>query len=182
MSATDNLPAPVAVPALNGANVLDVLRAGIADMDGIRQELADAGDLDSLAHGLHALRRLKRDLAMLESAVEADVAKLMPQPTVEFDGFVAQRRRGTDRKAWQSEQLLDQVLLRAAHDPETGEVIDDPYLLRDRVSELVRMTLPVVPSTGWRVTGLKALGLDPEDWCESSPGRTSVQLHEGDQS
>lgn len=180
MSATDNLPAPVAVPALNGTNVLDVLRAGIADMDGIRQELADAGDLDSLAHGLHALRRLKRDLAMLESAVEADVAKLMPEPTVEFDGFVAQRRRGTDRKAWASEELLGQVLLRAAHDPETGEVIADPYELRDRIAEHVRMTLPIVPSTGWRVTGLKALGLSPDEWCESSPGRTSVQLHEPD--
>lgn len=174
-------PARIPAPALTGTTVLDVLRAGIADLDGIRAELADTGDLDSLAHGLDSVRRLKRDLAMLESAIEADVAGLMPQATVEFDGFVLQRRKGTDRKAWQSDELLTHLLTLAAHDPETGEVIEDVHEVRERTATAIKATLPIVPSTAWRVTGLRAIGLDPDEWCSTSPGRTSVQIHRGDQ-
>jgi hypothetical protein len=144
-------------------------------------ELAAAGETGMLAFGLDRVRELRRVLGDLERAVEGHVAGLMDGKTETIDGLgTLERRKGTDRKAWQSDDLLRRVVHSMPWvDPETGEMLERDLLV-DAVLEAISACVPITPSLGWRVTALKARGIDPDEWCESKPGRTSVQIHKAD--
>lgn len=167
--------APIETPT-----ALAELHQVIARLDEQRQALTDAGQLDALALGLAQLRGLMADLRDLGQLVEADVANMMPGKTWEIDGLgTLERRAGTVRKSWDWEQLLPR-LIRLSIDPEeVGELPDAPELV-ERFTALVKDTIGVTPSKGPRVAGLKAMGLQPDEWCQSSPGRVSVQIHGGE--
>lgn len=156
------------------------LRRSLAVLDDQRAALAEAGDLDALASGLAQLEPILRDLRDLARAIEDDVARLMPAKTVEVPGVgVLERRKGTDRRAWDWPSLLP-LLIRAYVDPDgTGEMPDAGEVVA-RMRELIVDVIGVTPSKGPRVRQLRELGLDPDEWCESSPGRTSVQIHGGE--
>lgn len=143
-------------------------------------ELAASGDTESLAFGLDRVRELRRVLGDLERAVEAHVAALMDGKTETVDGLgTLERRKGTDRKQWQSEDLLRR-LVRDAVDPEhTGELPSAGEVLEAVVSTVTDCA-PFTGSLGWRVTALKARGVDPDEWCATSPGATRVQIHKGE--
>lgn len=70
--------------------------------------------------------------------------------------------RGTARKTWQTDVLRELVPTRAATDPDTGEV--DPGRL-----EAARKALGAAGAS-WRAGGLKALGINPDLYCEATPG------------
>jgi hypothetical protein len=162
-------------------DVVDTWVYAITALDAQRAELAAAGETGMLAFGLDRIRELRRQLGDLERAVEADVATLMDGKTETVDGLgTLERRRGTDRKAWQSDDLL-KLIVRQAVDPEgTGEVAGTPIEVLGRVLEAITDCVPVTPSLGWRVTALRSHGVDPDEWCETKPGRTSVQIHKGE--
>lgn len=156
------------------------LRRSLAVLDDQRAALAEAGDLDALAIGLAQLEPILRDLRDLARAIEDDVARLMPAKTVEVPGLgMVERRRGTDRKSWDWEGLLP-TLIRLVVDPDgTGEMPDAGEVV-SRMRALISEVIGVTPSKGPRVRQLRELGLDPDEWCESSPGRVSVQIHGGE--
>lgn len=158
-------------------DALTVLRHGLAQLDDQRAALAEAGDLDTLAAGLVALTALSRDLRVLTQAVEGDVARLMPAKRHEIPGLgVLERRKGTDRKAWDWDALLP-LLIRSYVDPSgTGEMPDAAEVM-DRMRELIVDVIGVTPSKGPRVTPLKEMGIDPDEYAETTPARTSVQIH-----
>jgi hypothetical protein len=162
-------------------DVLEVWRNAIEGLNVYRGVLAEEGRTDLLAFGLDRIRELRRQLGDLERAVEADIAELMDGKTETIDGLgTLERRRGTDRKAWQSDDLL-KVIVRQAVDPEgTGEVAGTPIEVLGRVLEAITACVPVTPSLGWRVTALRSHGVDPDEWCETKPGRTAVQIHKAE--
>jgi hypothetical protein len=168
------IPGTVAPDA--GTDIVAVLRQVLAAADDRAAELYDAGDIDRLAHGLHALRPILRDLNDLVRRVEDHVADLMPDKVVELDGLPPmERRRGTDRKAWDSDDLLRDVVRTVSDlDTTTGELRVDP----DRLLTVLRQVVPFTGSLSWRVVALRDLGLDPDEYCTTSPGRVSVQFHE----
>lgn len=156
---------------------LSDLRRIIADLDAQRADLAAAGDLDRLAAGLAAVRKITGDLRDLAAGIETDVAALMPDKQVEIPGVgVIERRKGTDRRKWQSEDLL-RTLIRDELDDGTGE-LPSPAETLDRVLGVVTACMPVTGSLGWRVTALRERGIDPDEWAECTPGRVSVQIHD----
>lgn len=159
---------------------VDQLRQAIARLDAERDQLAEAGNLDTLAVGLAQLRLLAKDLRTLTEAVEADVANMMPAKTHEIDGFgVLEVRTSTTRNQWQWESLWP-ALVRLTLDPEgTGELPELPTVVASMTS-LVEQVIGLTGSKGPRLTQLRALGFDPDEW--SSIGRTkqSVQIHGGE--
>lgn len=117
-----------------------------------------------------AMGRRNGDLAAM-------VAEAMPSETAEVPGLgVVQRRRGTDRKAWRWEELLPHTM-RAYLDPEgTGEFPSDPHVAAGRVRAMAEEVIGLTPSKGPRVTALRAIDLDPDEFCTTTPGRLSVQI------
>lgn len=156
------------------------LRHSIAAADDQRAALAEAGDLDALAPALPTIRALCQDLAALERALEDDVARLMPAKTVEVPGVgVLERRKGRDRRAWDWPSLLP-LLIRAYVDPDgTGEMPDAGEVVA-RMRELIVDVIGVTPSKGPKVRPLRELGIDPDEYAETRPGRVSVQIHGGE--
>lgn len=153
------------------------LRHLVLALDDRRAALAEAGDLHRLAEGLAQLRTINGDLQQLARHVEDNVAALMPDKQVEIPGVgVIERRRGTDRRKWQSEDLL-RTLIRDELDDGTGE-LPSPAETLDRVLGVVTACMPVTGSLGWRVTALRERGIDPDEWAECTPGRVSVQIHD----
>jgi hypothetical protein len=168
---------PVSLP-----DVVETWRDAIEALDAQRSELAAAGETGMLAFGLDRIRELRRQLGDLERAVEADVVGLMESKTEVIDGLgTLERKKGTDRKHWQSDDLLRQLVrdayLDAVDDMEPG---DDPSMIVGRVFDTVTACVPITPSLGWRVTALRAHGIDVDEWCEARPGRVSVQIHRAD--
>lgn len=169
-------PSP-ATSAATGSDLVAWLRSGLADLDRRRQELAEAGEWQSLAFGLVALKKITDDLRTLIRSVEDDVVRLLPEKRAVVEGLgVLERKRSSDRRAWRSDELLDELLRLAVVDPETGEVLDDEAAIRARFLQVLVDCVPFTGSLGWRISALRALGIDPDEWCEVKPGRTALQI------
>lgn len=176
-----NTPAPVDPDPKE--DLIRWLRAAMLHVDERRIELAEAGDFEALAFGLVALKALLDDLKILTRSIEDNIVGLLPAKRVEVDGLgVLERKRGNARKAWDSEELLGRVI-RLAVDPDgTGELPPAGEVL-ERLRSTLAAVVPFTGSLGWRVTALRELGLDPDEWCHTEPGRLGLQItdNRGDQ-
>lgn len=141
------------------------------------QTIAD-GDVEELARLHYALTTWVRDLRKIAADVEDRLAEVMPDKLLELPDLpVMERRRGNVRKRWDSDAVLARVV-RHSLDPEgTGEYPTDPLDAVDRVVSGIKAAAPITPSMGWRVTALRPI-LDPDEFCESEPGRVTVQIHQ----
>lgn len=178
---SDLIPVEQSTPVLRHGSdtALRMLRAAIGQADEARRQLAEAGDWEALAWALSAVRALSRDLRTLERATVEDVAGLLPEKRVTIDGLgTVERRKASTRRAWQSEDLFRRLLAQALVDPETGEILAGSTLeVAETIGSEVLACMPVTASMGWRVTALRARGLDPEDWCETTEGPASITIH-----
>ena len=171
-------PAPGAIVDRAPRGGLGDLRQIIGQLDAARAELVAAGRRDDLAVGLAQLRTLLADLRILANAVEDDVVALLGDDrAADVAGLGRiERKRGTDRRAWDWDLLLPR-LIRLALDPDdTGEIGTAADVVQEMRALLVDV-IGLTPSRGPRVTPLRAMGLDPDEWCETKPGRTTVQIH-----
>jgi hypothetical protein len=181
MTTTDivqaSTPEPPPGPGATGTDLVAWLRSGIANVDRRRQELAEAGEWETLAFGLVSLKQIASDLQTLIRGVEDDVARLLPEKRAVVEGLgVIERRQSSERRAWRSDELLDELLRLAVADPETGEVLDDEAAIRARFVQVLVDCVPFTGSLKWRLEALRELGIDPDEWCETKPGRTTVQV------
>lgn len=160
------------------AHSLDLI-VSIDDLIDHTQDALDAGDVEELAK-LHLLTtKLRQQMSDLARAVEERLAEVMPDKRLELPGLpVLERHRGTNRKKWQSEELLSVVVGRSIVDGDGALATTDPIEIRSRIEAEVRACLPITGSLGWRVTALRDRGIDPDEFCATSPGRVSIQIHE----
>ena len=149
------------------------LRGAILHADTLRQELADRGDYTQLLYAMQGLRSIKADLDTLLREVENDVARLLPEKKMVIDDIGQIERKTSISRKWESENLLTSILKETLTDKETGEL--SPQLLA-RVDSVLKAALPLTASLGWRVTGLQALGIDPDDYCDKMFGRQTIQI------
>jgi hypothetical protein len=169
-------PANEIVPVEDSVVALDTtasLRADLLRADDRRRELVAAGDWTTLTYGLVELRKIKADLDALVREVEENVASLLPDKKVVLEGLGVLERRTTSSRKWDSEGLM-RDLVRATLDPDgTGEVHLDNVL---NLIDLLKKVLPLTGSLGWRVTPLRENGIDPENYSETTYGRSTIQI------
>lgn len=147
---------------------VQVLDRALGDFDG-----SDLECLDLLGH----IRQQRQELARIESVLENQAVRLMTQDQVEWPGGSAERRWGKDRKEWKHDDLVRAVTAAIipplAVNPATGEVDSDlAALLHQAVEQYAATNRP-----SWRVTAVKPLGIDPDEYCSAVPGRATVQVN-----
>ena len=168
------------------ATLADVIDAAIQQADTQRCDLAEAGDLESLAWGLSQIRDVQRKLGILAGLIDADVSRLNQQEgnRIAIDGLgVLETKRRSTKTTWDSEalygRLIDAIAANAVLDTETGQITGDrdtaqrmTMLLREHLTAC----LPLTASMGWRITGLKAAGIDPDTYREREFGPMTTRI------
>lgn len=149
---------------------VDVLGRALLDFDGSEVETLDL---------LGQVRLQRQALAQIEAVLESTAARLMTQDVVTWDGGTAERRWGKTRKEWRTEDLIATVRRHivstvALMPDENGVAVEDHDLARaarDAIDAYVALG-----RTDWRMTGLRAAGIDPDEYCHAVPGRATVQV------
>ena len=145
---------------------------------------AEAENVGGLARCLLILRQTKADLAAVERVCEAYLAAAMPEKLVEVQHVgTLERMRGASRRQWDGAGIVQRLMVLAGVDPETGEIYD--YFGRgdygdygDRIVRLLTECAGLeLPSHSWRVSELRRLDINPDEFCEVEPGRPTVRIH-----
>lgn len=128
----------------------------------------------ALARVLAAIRDVRQDLQVLYSEVERQLLEEMGATkrfVVEGLGEVEQKR-GAKRTGWDSEGLRPVVVARALDerqlDEESGEYESQASAVSRVLGECARFE--------WRVTALRAHGIDPDEYCHTSWAESSIVL------
>lgn len=125
------------------------------------------------------LGRIRTDrmrLADLESLVERQAARAMTGKVLEWPGGVAERHHGKDRKQWDHD-AMNRAVAAAVIQPLTVNV--ETGAVDTELAALLHLAVEQYAATHrpeWRVTAVKPLGIDPDEFCTAVPGRTTVQV------
>lgn len=129
-------------------------------------ELGSDIDHDLLAWDL--IEEANRRLAVARALMARRLAERLPEKRYVVQGMgVVERRRRTDRKHWDTEDLLRAVLDTKLVDADTGEVKDETPL--DKVLRVWNLGAP-------RITALRERGLDPDEYAETERGALTLQV------
>lgn len=159
----------------------------LADAAAVLDDLYDAGDAPALAWNLIQILEHRRQLGDLARQCEDFLIEIAPWSggQVEFDGLpVMELRSGRVRKQWDTEAVVSSLRRHLLDPAGTGE-LPAPEVV-EAVEEALAVcaaVLPLSPSNGPRVRALapivRSQGHDVDEFCESTPGRQTVQIHEG---
>lgn len=125
---------------------------------------------------VYLLRVLQISMAKLKDAyelVEDALVEAFPEGEKEhfFDGVgTVTRRSGSRRTAWDHDALWQDLVPAIVQKLAKGG-IQPNEVMPNFIAELRKAVTP-----SWKVTGLRLLGLDPEEYCETSWGRKTIQL------
>jgi hypothetical protein len=146
----------------------------LARGDLIHQVTPD-GELQEHAEALARIRLLIGELRQMEADLTDAIAGQMTSQQTQVGPWRLERRKGSTRKGWDSEGLLSELIRRARFDVETGEQFSDAQTLAHLLSDL-RACVPFTASLGWRAGPLRERGMDPDEWCETTPGPWRVDV------
>jgi hypothetical protein len=172
---------PVLISGTGGVESTDDLGEGLHSLEGAVATIDrailtfDGSDVEVLDL-LGRLRAQRQYLAQIESLVEGRAVRAMAQDVVVWDGGTAERRWGKTRKEWKHDDLVRAVAVRIteqhAVDTTTGTL--DEALSHTLLEALTEFAATHRPD--WRVTAVRPLGIDPDEFCTSVPGRATVQV------
>lgn len=135
-------------------------------------------DVDAMALLLQDVRRAIAQLRWADETLEDEIVKAMPTKDMDVAGVGRiELRTGTKRTAWDKDGLVGVLTARIADDPtivcepETGELLS-PHEQVERI--LGRFMEAATPS--WKVTGLRAFKVDPDEYATTTYGRKTVQM------
>lgn len=161
-------------------NVGEAVAALDADLPGLMEQCTDPQATD-LAELLAGVRGAREWLQRLERDLEIATAKAMVGDYAETTTLRVERTRAAERKTWDHEawqrDVRRQILRKhgllnvAAVVTADGEELD-PAELGAAMAELQS----VHAAGGPRLTQLRATGLDPDDYCQRSPGGWRVKV------
>lgn len=145
-------------------DAVDMLGEAVVGLDGLTW--------DQAAVILERVQAARQTLHRSESAVETYTVKAMraakvKQAPIEGVGLF-EVRQSKDRRQWDHDALAAAVLDHHLTERADGE-LPDPWEVRDWI-------LAAAAPGYWRTTVLRGLGIDPDDYCASQPGRPSVQI------
>lgn len=114
-----------------------------------------------------ALEEVNRILAIVRGGLVDRLAQQMPDKRVTLQGIgTFERHRKTDRKRWDTEDLL-RAVLDTRRLASSGEPLEETQM--QKILHVWNLGAP-------RVGALRERGLDPDEWCETSPGGWAIQL------
>jgi hypothetical protein len=153
---------------------LDALREAIRALElKLPAELDAVTDPVANANLLAVLRQHRQELHTLEQFVENALAKRMPGKVLEWDGGIATRRKTATNVTWKHADLASSVLVAALVD-ENGELPSEPVqAVGVRVRDFLFKCAGIAY---WRKGELKELGIDPDEYISSLPGRWVVDV------
>lgn len=136
---------------------------------------------ESLARLLDMLYRTKTILGDTCQYVEDLLVDAMPNKTLEVEGIgVLTSRTGAKRTKWDHDSLTSKAAEKMAEQLEaeegemvwrdTGEGVNPRSLLAELLREFRTMATP-----SWKLTGLRQHGIDPDEYCETSWGRKTIE-------
>lgn len=136
------------------------------ELDAETQIAVDDGDAEELARSFVALHDAKRRLDLIHRTLEEALAEALPFGVTEIPGLPpVEKKQGRERTKWDPDAVIAALARRARGDLLT--LLDD-----------IKACAPITPSMQWRVGALRKHGLDPDEFCQTSPGRVSIQVHE----
>lgn len=136
--------------------------------------------LDELVGARIDVRDLRSDLAQLERDLDARIVSAMGsdrKAVIEGVGQV-EVKWSKRRTGWDHERLIPSVVARlvddpsTVYDPETAEILP-PAAIGANVAARLR---ECVSFGAGKVVGLRALGLQPDEFCSEDPAHASVVL------
>ena len=135
---------------------------------------AGLGSPEDLALILADLRDLKSTAGEVYSQVEHTLLGVMGEKQVEVAGLgVVEIKRRTKRTAWRHDELIPVVVARALDerrvDEETGEFEREAHAV-------ARVLRDCVSFGAGKVTGLRARGITPDEFCQETVDGYSVVL------
>lgn len=145
-----------------------------------------AADVESLTAEeaveiLFRLRAAVETMRRVDAALEVWIAKVFrelghpPKTPVEFPEGMVEVKRSRDRKEWQHEALRSKwlnVWLDVWLEEHGGEL--------PSAAEVRDALLDCVSVSAWKVTGLRKLSIDSDDYCTSLPGTARVVITSAD--
>lgn len=121
---------------------------------------------------LNDLRTARMQLQEIENYAQIEAIKRLKYGRNEVAGFIAEVRGGKDRKEWRTDELAWECVREFTVNKTSGEIDEADAalvgLVRDRLVNCARME--------WRTTQLRPLGINPDDWSTSTPGRRTLSL------
>lgn len=162
------------------AAVTEAVAALEAALPGLLEACTDPEAAD-VAELLLVVNQARVKLQGVERDAEAACAKAMLSNQLDRGGLFAERYRAADRKAWDHDgwqrdvraKALQAAGLKGAQGVLTadGEVLD-ASVLYDLLARLQAVHGAQAPKT----KSLREFGLDPDDYCERSPGAWHVKV------
>lgn len=139
----------------------------------LHHEALLADQPSDLARALAVLRDLKQDAATIYSEVEQRYLDSLADygDRVEVPGLgVVETHRRTKRTKWDLDAVVVDVLDATANEVGVETTADlDPWLAVTALRECISFG-------AGKVTGLRARGLQPDEYCQETPDGWSVQL------
>lgn len=136
------------------------------DIDAAEQE-----ELLQFASDLHAAKgHISELFNEVQSVVTEHLGHLAVPVTV--DGATVEIKSGSPRKTWDHQSLIEDVSKRivdSSIDLNTGEVIKSPM-------EMIREALQFAGISYWKVTKLKELHLDADEYCEVGESKKNLVI------
>lgn len=150
------------------------VRLRVANLNAAAALVAEADlslDPEDSLRILHALRKATAILADVDAALVQRIYLAGEHGDVRVEGLPAARvQRGRERKSWDTRgAVLDYLGARLA------DVVD---IEPGHATRVANMILDVAGVSYCKVTALRDVGLSIDDYCESQPGKISVQFIE----
>jgi hypothetical protein len=145
-----------------------------AEIEGLIKD--ESTSIEDACSCLVDLYNIKKDVSMMYEEIMSSIAERMPESMIFLpDGTEIERKQGADRKAWDHKGLAVEVATKIAQmavDMDTGEVTLTPHEM------MIKMLDYAAPSY-WRVGELGKIGVNPNNYCETSEGKVSVVIKKG---
>jgi hypothetical protein len=132
-----------------------------------------------LASELYAIRSEIAGLRLREAELVDRLAADMESDRLEVEGYgVFERRRKADRKQWDHDSLKSELLrkVRTLEPQKTMDLATGEVFLEDPTEQAFRIIFDCA-RPDWRVRPLKALDIDPDEFCATTYGGYSIQIH-----
>lgn len=139
----------------------------------------ESDDPAALAVVLAAVREARAGLAEFAAEVERVLLAEMGEKAIEVEGLgLVEAKRSVRRTGWDHETLIPHVVARLADEPGVFFDPDDATLLPYATigHNVARRLKECISFGAGKVTGLRAIGLDPDEYCSADEAHWSVRL------